>query len=414
MENFRYVLYLFTCAAKGKPAERVKDINIREILNISAKHGIWSIVFIAVKQLYKKDNTVFGLNDELFKKLDTSFAKTVSKNVIKWSRLPGIVNEISDAGINVCLLKGLTLGILYNEPYSRSTTDVDLLVGSEDEEKVCKILETKGFNIKHKWEGSHHTKCTRTDVGLVEIHTQLYDKEVQSLWFEMNSEQNFQYNDFEFDGLRCKQLNATDGLIFNFLHFVKHYISGLVTVKQLMDVMLYIKNYKSDIDFDKFDDVISSLNYFKLYKTFKCVAVKYLGFTPEELNEDYSLSDYSDDAELILEDMDKYAGTEKGSIYHIYTQNLKNKKTSIPPPKEDFGNKTNKIFRLLWADKRRMVELYGEAYEKKYLKPFYQANRIFLRIFNIKKVLNKKSVAQTKELTEAKERISLFEKLDVI
>lgn len=414
MESFKYVLYLFSCASKGEKVEIIKDIDIKEIYNISINHGIWNIVFLTIKQLYKNQKTIFNLNEELFNQYDFSFMQSLSKNVVKWNRLPEVFKKITSSGIDVCLLKGLTLGTLYNEPYSRSTTDIDLLIHPENEKEVCEILESQGFNVMYRWEGSHHTKCTRADIGLLEIHTQLYDKEVQKLWFGMNEIQNYNYDEFEFDNLTCKQLNSTDGLIFNFLHFVKHYIAGLVTVKQLMDIMLYIKKNKSDIDFEKFNKVIISLNYFKLYKTFKCFAVKYLGFTFDELEEDSSLLDYSDNVDLILEDMNNYAASTKGSIYHIYTKSLEKKKEKKSSEKKDFRRKIKGICYLLWSDKKRMIDLYGDVYEKIYLKPLLQMHRIFSRIVNIKKYINKKSAKEKNEMMEAKDRVVLFEKLDVI
>lgn len=413
METFKYVIYLFACASRGEKVEIIKDIDIKEIYNISIKHGIWSIVFLAIKELYEKDRTVFDLNDKIFYKLDSSFMKSVTRNIIKWQRLPDILKEIENCGIDVCLLKGLTIGVLYKEPYSRTTTDIDLLVSPEYEEKVCEIFRAQGFNIMYRWEDSHHTKCTRDDIGLVEIHTQLYDKIVQELWFDVNVIQNYDYDDFGYENLVCKQLNATDGLIFNFLHFVKHYISGLITVKQLMDVMLYIKRYISSIDFVRFESVITSLNYFDLFMSFKCLAVKYFGFSLEDFHENSTLYNYSERAEMILQDMNKYVATENASVYHIYTKTMLEKKKAFFA-KRNIKNKIKTIYSLIWMDKKRMNELYGDVYEKKHLKLFLQMHRIFLRVINIKKYIIKKSAAEEKELYTARERISLFKKLGIL
>ena len=43
-----------------------------------------------------------------------------------------------------------------------------------------------------------------------------------------------------------------------------------------MDVMLYIKKYKLKIDFDKFENAVSSLNYLRLYEAIKCLAIKFI------------------------------------------------------------------------------------------------------------------------------------------
>lgn len=409
MENFKYVLYLFACAARGEKAEMIKDIDVREIYTTSRRHGIWTIVFPVIKELYKTDQTVFGLNKELFDELNRSYIQMVSKNVVKWQKLPAIIDHISQSGIDVCMLKGITLGCLYKEPYTRRTADIDLLVKAEEEKIVCKILEDEGFEVKYKWEGEHHSRCVRDDVGLIEIHTQLYDKKVQKVWFDMEESQACIYEDFEYDGLVCKQLNATDGLIFTFLHFVKHYISGIITIKQLMDVALFIKKNRDKIDFEKFEEKIISLNYYRLAKAFKCLAVKYLGFSAQELQEEESLLDYSDDAESVLEDMEKYAATQNASVYHIYTQSLLAQK--------DYNVQKNvgkKIKEVIWADEKRMKGLYGVAYEKKWLRPIFQMHRIVVRVCNISRYIRKRQKAEAMEESNASDRVSLLKKLEVL
>ena len=413
MENFEYVLYLFACASKGEKAEIIKDIDIKEINEIAIKHGIWCVVFLAIKEMYEKDKNIFNLNEELYDKLNCYFMQVIYKNIVKWQRLPEIINKVSAANIDVCLLKGLTLGTLYNEPYSRVTSDIDLLIDPQSEKCVCKILESEGFSIMYRWEGSHHTKCIRNDIGLLEIHTQLYDKEVQELWFNANKVQNYTCIDFEYENFACKQLNTTDGLIFVFLHFVKHYISGLLAIKQLMDIMLYIKKNKATIDFDKFNNTISVLNYYELYKTIQCLAVKYLGFTFEDLQENNTLLKYANNADCVLKDINKYAGTDKASVYHIYTRRLSKKRSTIQT-KEMTKYKINTICQFVWTNKKRMESLYGEAYERKIFRPFYQLHRIFVRLIDIKKYVNKKDALEKNELTEANDRIILLKKLGVL
>lgn len=410
MDKFKYVLYLFACAAKGERAEIVENIDITDIYTIARKHGIWSIVFLAIKEIYKENENAFDMDEALYNALNANFLKFVYKSIAKWNTVPQIIEKLTEMDIDVCLLKGLTLGKLYSEPYTRATADIDLLIDLKDEEKACKILEKENFDIKYRTKGSHHTKCIRKDIGLIELHTQLYDKKVQEFWFKTDVKQNYELIDFEYDNLKCKQLNNTDGLIFNFLHFVKHYIAGMITVKQLMDIMLYIKEYRETIDFEKVESHITKLNYFNLYKIFKCIAVQYLGFSLEELKEDNTLYSYSQNAELVLEDIYKYAANENASVYHIYTKNMENKSNATKKK----AKATRAILALLWADKKRMRELYGAAYNNVVFKPFLQLHRILIRVRKIKKHIHYEDKMEKKESLAAQERIVLFQKIGVL
>ena len=112
--------------------------------------------------------------------------------------------------------------------------------------KSCKILAENGFEILERAFGSHHIKCISEVYGRIELHTEYFDKVIAELWFsDLRIRFSNQKIQFDSENIPCQRtLNITEGLIFNFRHFIRHYISGLVTVRQLMDNLLYLKHIK--------------------------------------------------------------------------------------------------------------------------------------------------------------------------
>ena len=414
MELFKYVLYLYACAINGEKPETVKEVDIRKIYSIAVKHGIWNMVFLSVQKLYADDTGVFNLTEEIYKKMEAGFKLSVFKNLKKWNALSEIISVLHKYGVNVCLLKGMTIGAFYSEPYARTTTDIDLLIDERLEKIAGKAMESIGFELKYRWEDSHHLKCVRPDIGLVELHIQLYDHEVLDVWFDAAKNKEYKFADFSYDTIKCKQLEYTEALIFNFLHFVKHYINGLVTIKHIMDIMVFLKHYRAEIDFGRINDVVEKLSYGKLFRVIKCIGVMYLGFTEEDLCEDESVKDYKELAKAVLADLYKYASTDTASIYNVYTESLQKQTPDCKQKKSDGTSKFKKIGRLLWADKRRMLELYSVLEKHMWLMPFLQIHRIFKRLFNLKAYTNKEKKKINKEQNNAQDRIQLIEKLGIM
>jgi hypothetical protein len=51
MEDLKYVIYLFSCAARNKKVDVIKDIDIKTIYTIAMKHKIWEIIFLSISKL---------------------------------------------------------------------------------------------------------------------------------------------------------------------------------------------------------------------------------------------------------------------------------------------------------------------------------------------------------------------------
>lgn len=412
MDNFKYVVYLYSCGARGKKIDEIIDIDIDEIYEISVKHGIWGMVFSAISALYAENKNVFGLTKEKYEKYNSHFTRSISQNILKWTVIPKILSVLEGADIDTCLLKGMTIADSFHEPYVRTTTDIDLLIDSKKLKTARNIMEGMGFEILYRSEGSHHLKCIRKDVGLIELHTQLYDKEVQDLWFDMGGEKNkYEYIDFEFENIKCKQLNYNDAMIFNFLHFFKHYITGIVTIKHVMDVLMFFQKHRNETDIKTFEKKLEDIRCDKLFKALKCVGIKYMNFSLTDVDEDETIFRYSEFAEGVMTDINKYAANENAKIYNAYTQEVYRRKAK---QRDKTKRKIFNSLKLIFVNKKRMKEIYPFLEKYSWLMPIMYVYRFFSKIFNAKKYINMEKDNSVKENDFAEDRLQLMKKLDIM
>ena len=394
-EDFQNVLYLFSCAAMGKKIAKKLSIDLNKLYEICAANGIWPIVykFLAEEKTFP----------ESFKSIEKKTINDIYKSVLQNANTANIVKELEKNGIECCILKGATLSELYSNPDARISSDVDIFI-KDGIDEACEILKKNQFRILNRWVGSHHIKCISSRCKMIELHTEYFDKLVADLWFDGAGFIDAEFIPFTFEGVACHALNPTDGILFVFLHFVKHYISATVTVRQLMDTLLYLRKYKNEIDFEKINNVLDKLNYAKFFKICIAFGIKYLQFEKEDFG--FTLQeDFAEETELFLQDLYNLARNNNTNIYNEYWQDAfleKNKSGSY----KKYSKKLNGggILQMAKVNKNVMQEKYPILNKYKFL---YPVCYVWRAVTGMWKLLSK----PTKSEEQGNNRMLLVKKL---
>lgn len=205
------------------------------------------------------------------------------------------------------------------------------LSARRDFERAISVLKENGFTVEPMFATSHHALAHHKTGGTVELHYLLYDELIQDTWFDNKALILEPFRRFDTDGdMFVQTLGITDGLIFIALHFIKHFLEAGVGIRQLMDMLLYMKNYSSEIDWDRFNSLMKQLKYNKFIAHAIGIGVKYLGFNDNELPK----SEYNPDTMLkILDDFEKGGifgqnENERKGFYLYYTKAVINAKNA--------------------------------------------------------------------------------------
>lgn len=281
-QTFIDMIYLFSCGALGKAPLSEIAANIQDINKLAEKHDVLHIVYLAEKYLY--DNKRLNMPSDAYCSLKYNTLNSVTRNIKRNYFMHKVINKFKDEGLNYCVLKGEVLSSLYAAPDFRISSDTDMYIDAKDTKQAISILKKLNFTVK-KYKGtSHHIRANHPIGGLLELHLHLHDEIFEDVWFDhkMLNQEEFRTIKAE-DGTSITTLGITDGLIFITLHYIKHFLSCGVGIRQLMDVLLYMKKYKDEINWDRFNELLHHLKYKKFVDNTIDIGIKYLHFIKGDL-----------------------------------------------------------------------------------------------------------------------------------
>ena len=259
-QNFFDTLYLFNSGMRNKEPEINHKINLKEIYKIARSQGIWDTVFLALIKLYK--NNKLDISETDFNKLNSDFllrCMTASKRLIF---IHNVIKKLEDRGISCCILKGESVARYYHTPNARISSDADILIDKSKTKECLEFLRNEGFDVEDENYESHQIRCVHPACGLIEIHNRMYGVRTEDVTFNGEIKYEEPHSTFKaFDGTILKTLGTTDNALFLIMHFLKHFISQGVGVRQLADTLFFIENNIERIDFLRLDMHLKNLGF---------------------------------------------------------------------------------------------------------------------------------------------------------
>lgn len=259
--DFNNLLHLLSCTIFLKEPEFDRNYNFKNIYKLSKAHQVQTIIFPTISKYKEKLN----VNESLFQVWKKSYLFLLSRSFQRKQYLFSLIKKLDKHNIGYCILKGDALANLYSNPDDRISSDIDLLISDkENVSKVLDFLNEDKFIIKPNLDDSHQIECYHQNYGLIEVHTKVCDETAYKIWFENKIE-------FEEPFMKTSDNNAnefytlsvTDGAIFVTFHFLKHFLSHGCGIRQLLDMLLYLKHYEAEIDWNRYNSLFDDLRYLK-------------------------------------------------------------------------------------------------------------------------------------------------------
>ncbi len=280
--EFEYLMHLFACGSKGlTPQPPRQSVDFDRLIQLAQEQSVLPLVGTALSK-----TSDIGFPSEKVTALVNITRKQALSNYVKRRQIFKLLQDFEKAGIQAVLLKGYAVADMYAEPDCRISADTDIYVNIKDEKQSYKLLREHGFKVNPRSHLSHHAVCEHPQMGHIELHAILYAKIVEDVWFEKTNDQQFiceAYERHESEDGSFYTLGKTDNLIFIVLHMIKHFIFCGTSLRQMMDIALYLNTYKNQINFKRFWEMLESLRYQKLMNTVLSVLVSYCGFLSNNL-----------------------------------------------------------------------------------------------------------------------------------
>ncbi len=299
-------------------------------------------------------------------------------------------------GVRPIVVKGIICRNTYPKPDLRPSGDEDLYVKIEEYPRLKEFLFANGFRLTEKSAAedmSEELEFLNPEKGvLYEVHTTLMPK-ISSFYDKHNEafEGAFELAKADtFEGHEIFTLEETQHLFFLLSHLLKHFVAGGVGIRQLCDIVMFIRKYHGTIDWQEFRDWLHEFHLEIFWANLMDIAVRYLAFEPGK----YNVPMYpavTPDSDEILADMFEAGVFGMSSMARMHSAAM-----TLKAAEDEKAGMAGSVLGALFPSMERMQERYPELKEKRYLLPVAYGKRIvkFIKSKNEQKDESGKSVVE--------------------
>lgn len=270
-----------------------------EIFRLAGEHNVSALIFDAASEL----------PEFLACPAYSSYMAEAMGQVVYQARQTDAFLELyrafSENGLYPIVMKGIVCRQLYGEYCDhRPSGDEDILIRKEDYELTERILREQGYFHKHsqitlkELEELQEVTFFNAETQLViELHVNPIGHENQ-LRYQMNdlfkgvfeNQQEIKVN-----GTILHTMNHTEHFLFLVLHAFKHMMVSGFGIRQVLDILLYLKQFGEKLDREYIQTALEAVGAAEFLTDLICIGNQYLAFSlpvfgkpncPEELLDD--------------------------------------------------------------------------------------------------------------------------------
>lgn len=284
MTEYLYITRLLKGILDNNETEELPDgATFEGVYKKSRFHHLSAMVFYAIEKLKNKpDERLYKLwRQDRDKAIARDFKQLHEYNILEQTF---VANEIS-----YIPLKGIILKELYPSPDMRYMCDIDVITKENTHIKIKKLMLDNGYEIEHYQVGNHDS-YTKKPVMNIEIHRFLFSD------FTFGGKHFAKYFKNPFDLTKDnegykRELCETYFFLHLLTHAAKHYLNGGIGLRAFMDIWLYYKNNRDNIDLKRIGDILSDSNYKELCFDFVTLSQMWFGDMPYDKKYD-QMSEY--------------------------------------------------------------------------------------------------------------------------
>lgn len=417
--EFQYLMHLLGAVSMGVVAlPPEKELNWEKVFSLAEEQMIKPLIGYALKE-----NPSIGYPADKARPLTSGSLFAVITESARRSAIIALLGELEESGVHNFTVKGFSVASYYALPEARISSDTDVCISPDDEEKAMSFFESRGFKVEKRWLNGHHFSAHHPVMGLIEVHIKLYDEIVEDVWFSAVNA----------DSLICQPhkkvhtvdgdyytLGETDHLIFIILHMIKHFILCGMSLRMMADVACFITAKKDKIDFERVRTVMEKLNYFDALLTVMRALQIYFGFDVSCFDGVESVD--SQKVEMLLTDLEtggwlgkNNMGERKDGWREYSRQIMIKRKGKISYWSYMFRWRGGLGAKSLFPPKSRLVVYYPCLNKFPWLLPFVWLHRILFKGFAKGKKTKEEIIFNENDISaESKRRVEMFRFLGIL
>lgn len=387
--NGRFLIHLISCGLSGKKENMLwQDVSLQKVFEIAKKQRVVSLALAGLEETVIDD-------EELRKRFEHEDNAAIWLHSRQELERDLLYEAFESRGIRFMPLKGLVIKEIYPEGYARTMSDFDILVDEENVLEVKHMMEELGYTTKEF--GLEHHDIYKKGKGIcVEIHRDLMPDEGEHLYTGFDNAWDEKLTRQDEQNKMFYRQNIDEFYIFMIAHAAKHFFLSGFGMRLVLDIGVYRKKYKDELDKYYIDKRLKELKIGRFAKILELLADVWMNETTDFKAEGSLLYKGISETDLRdVEDMEKalLCSTVYGDSSQFRAVNADSKKVS-----SEKGLVINSAIRRIFPQKRFMTIDYPILKRHGWLLPVCWIMRIFKWVFSDKKKELGKEVSALKSV----------------
>ena len=201
--------------------------------------------------------------------------------------LVSIMENMEKNGFTPVIIKGQGLAVNYPVPSHRQSGDIDILVSEPEYFGLRDFLAAKASHLDEEYPEILHHGMMFGNIE-VEVHGSLatmlsssLDRKIDAAVRALFAESDFQ--DVSIRGRNIRVPGDVFNAVYVLIHLFRHYFSGGVGLRQILDWAVFLDSHRDSIDRDRLGAMLRNLGLMRAWKAFGAFAVEYAGIPAESV-----------------------------------------------------------------------------------------------------------------------------------
>lgn len=268
-QNAYYLLYLIRCVLHNKnpSKEKLDIINLTQLYQVAKAHSLTAIVAYALETA--------GMCDKAFTEAKN---KAIRKNIVLDVERESVLEELENAGIWYCPLKGCIIKDWYPKIGMRQMADNDILCDPTKMTEIKEYMERLGFETK-SFGSSHQDTYQKPPVCNFEMHSSLLEPrhgDVLYNYYNQIKSKLIKDDDKQYG----YHFSNEDFYVYFVAHEYKHFAASGTGLRSLVDTYVINDHYNNRLNKDYISTEFERLSISDFEKEIATLANKLFSGTP--------------------------------------------------------------------------------------------------------------------------------------
>lgn len=247
------LITLIKSALNNEVQKLPENFSLEGVIDIAREHQISPIVY------YGALNCGFDKSSEAMKKLFENSFPLVILDEQQRQALDALCEAFEANRIEYMPLKGSVLKSLYPRAEMRVMGDIDILIKTEQYEKVSIIMKNSGYSFQYE---SDHELVWGKDLITVELHKSVMTSYNKDFYAYFGDGWKLAKAD---SGTLMHSMSDEQFYIYMFTHFAKHYRVSGIGIKHMVDLWVY-KNAKPQLGWEYVKNELKKLRLYEFFE----------------------------------------------------------------------------------------------------------------------------------------------------